>query len=331
MPRPYYVFAFKNKKSITHNYRKNISKKIRNFTQPLSKRSLRGDQPIGDDFTGFIPSLRDWYYASSGKRLSIDRPRTLNEKIQWLKIYDSTPEKSRLADKYAVKAHIAARLGGGPIRTAQPFGIWRSFAEIDFAALPRRVMLKATHGCRWNVVVQDLRLLDMEQARQSFDDWLNTDYAFQNGFEMHYSRIEPRILAEEFIGDDPRPDLYCVPFLYYKFYCLNGVPHFVRLGRIDEQERSFYAFADSDYRPLPGLFRKHAPMPLPPCSPNFEAMDRAARDLARDFPFVRIDFIETGGAVYFNEMTFTPTSGLLPWLTERQDRDYGALLNLPID
>lgn len=320
----------KIKKSLTHNYRKTISKKIRDFTDPKSSRSRRGAEPI-DDFSKFIPYLCDWYYASSGKRLHIDRPKTLNEKIQWLKIYDSTPEKSRLADKYAVKPHIAARLGDGPIRTAQPFGIWKSFDAIDFATLPRRFMLKATHGCRWNIVVQDQNHLDMEQARRSFAAWLDTDYAFCHGFEMHYSRIEPRILAEEFIGDDPRPDLYCVPFLYYKFYCLNGVPHFVRIGRIDEQERSFYAFADSEYRPLPGLFKKNAPMPLPPRSPNFAAMERAARELARDFSFVRVDFIESGGLVYFNEMTFTPTSGLLPWLSERQDRDYGALLTLPTD
>jgi hypothetical protein len=38
--------------------------------------------------------------------LNLDSPRTFNEKIQWLKLYDSTPLKTRLADKYLARDWI---------------------------------------------------------------------------------------------------------------------------------------------------------------------------------------------------------------------------------
>ena len=44
--------------------------------------------------------LERWYRLTTGRDPRLDDPQTLGEKIQWLKLYDSTPRKGRLADKW---------------------------------------------------------------------------------------------------------------------------------------------------------------------------------------------------------------------------------------
>ena len=55
--------------------------------------------------------LQTWYQRVTGKYLNLDNPRTFNEKIQWLKLYDSTPIKTRLADKYLVRDWVKEKIG----------------------------------------------------------------------------------------------------------------------------------------------------------------------------------------------------------------------------
>ena len=43
------------------------------------------------------------YRASLGKKLDLNNPRTFNEKMQWLKLYDHRLEYAKMVDKYEVK------------------------------------------------------------------------------------------------------------------------------------------------------------------------------------------------------------------------------------
>lgn len=43
------------------------------------------------------------YFVTFRRRIEWDNPRTFNEKIQWLKLYDRNPVYPRLVDKYEVK------------------------------------------------------------------------------------------------------------------------------------------------------------------------------------------------------------------------------------
>ncbi|MBQ9606148.1 MAG: carbonic anhydrase, partial [Lachnospiraceae bacterium] len=40
---------------------------------------------------------------------------------------------------------------------------------------------------------------------------------------------------------------------------------------------------------------------------EFEEMKKVARDLSRDFKFVRVDLYDVEGRVYFSELTYVPT------------------------
>lgn len=47
-----------------------------------------------------------------GYKLNLKTPKTFNEKLSWIKLYDRQPLYTRLADKYAVKQYVAERIGG---------------------------------------------------------------------------------------------------------------------------------------------------------------------------------------------------------------------------
>lgn len=49
---------------------------------------------------------------------------------------------------------------------------------------------------------------------------MNTDFAFQNGFESHYHWIERKIFAEDMLGEGTGE------LKDYKFWCFNGEPKF---------------------------------------------------------------------------------------------------------
>ena len=52
-------------------------------------------------------TLKRWH----GSEGSIDNPRTLSEKIQWLKLYDRNPRYSQLVDKFSVRDFVSKKIG----------------------------------------------------------------------------------------------------------------------------------------------------------------------------------------------------------------------------
>ena len=51
------------------------------------------------------------YFFETGKRLNLNKPKSFNEKLQWLKLYNRRPEYTLMVDKYAVKQYVAEKIG----------------------------------------------------------------------------------------------------------------------------------------------------------------------------------------------------------------------------
>lgn len=225
----------------------------------------------------------------------------MNEKIQWLKLYDDDPRKTRLADKYLVREYVKEKIGEEYLIPL--LGVWDSFDEIDFGKLPDRFVLKTNHGSGSNLIVKDKSKMDKEKAKEFFDKWMNTDFAYQNGFELHYHGIPRKIIAEKFLEsqDEDLTD--------FKFMCFDGHISFIWVdtGRFHEHKRNLY---DRDYHLLPvkiaykNDLNRYIEKPE-----NFDIMIRLAEKLASGFPLVRVDFYNIRGKIFFSEMTFTSTSG----------------------
>lgn len=269
----------------------------------------------------YADELKNWYKRWSGKHLNLENPQTFNEKIQWLKLYDSTPIKTRLADKYLVRDWVKEQIGEKYLISI--LGVWERFDDIDFDKLPDKFVLKANHGCGWNIIVREKSTFDKETAKRKFNDWLNTNFAFVNGLELHYKGIPPKIIAEAFIENEGS-DLYD-----YKIYCFNGTPAFI-IFLAERQVGLKMAFYDLDWNLLPFTYSYPQYKKLVAKPDNLDEMIYIAKKLCKGFVYVRIDLYRLDdGSLKFGEMTFTPASGQCEWNPPEYDLILGQMIVLP--
>src|SRR5690554_6043297 len=81
--------------------------------------------------TSFIPDrimIKLQYKLAMGKKLNLDNPKTLNEKLQWLKLYDRKDIYIQLVDKYAVREYISEKIGSEYL--VPLVGVYDSISEI---------------------------------------------------------------------------------------------------------------------------------------------------------------------------------------------------------
>ena len=62
---------------------------------------------------------------------------------------------------------------------------------------------------------------------------------------------------------------------------------------------------------------------------NYEQMIKLSEKLSLNIPFVRVDFYEANGKIYFGELTFYPGSGFEEFSPERYDKILGDMIKLP--
>lgn len=268
--------------------------------------------------------IKALYKVRTKKTLDLEHPKTFDEKLQWLKLYDSTPLKTKLADKYLVRDWVAQLIGSEHL--VPLLGVWDKFSDIDFSTLPKEFVLKCNHGSGWNVIVRDKDKMDLEGIRAKFEKWLALNYAFISGFELHYRDIVPKIIAEEYIGDiDKNP-------ADYKFHCFDGKPEYLQYNT-DRNIEKHYArevFYNMDWFRQPfvsGVRERSLSDTEKPKS--FDKMKELATKLCQDFPYVRVDLYDVNGKIYFGEMTFTSDSGYAPWDPLDTNLMLGEKITLP--
>lgn len=277
----------------------------------------------------YYPQLVAQQYQNIfGKPLNLDNPQTWTEKMQWLKLYDVTPLKTRLADKYLVRQWIAEKIGEQYLIPL--LGVWDNFDEIDFDTLPNQFVLKCNHGSGMNIICRDKNNFDFENAREKLTAWLSVDYGTM-AFELQYSDIPRKIIAEKFMTDGKisnMPD--------YKFWCFDGKPYYCAC-----ETRNPDNVLDPGYKmDFFDMNWKHTNIERydHPCvknfkdikkPKNFELMKKIAAELCKDFSHVCVDLYEIDGKVYFGEMTFTRHSGWIKFKSEGTDEHFGSLMTLP--
>lgn len=290
------------------------------FTRLAKKLlSLRGLRAILPD-AWYLSAL---YRIALGKKLELVPPRTFNEKLNWLKLHDRNPLYTRLVDKYAVREYVAEKIGpeylvplvGGP---------YRSFDEIDFDALPDAFALKCVHDSGSVALCRDKSSFDKEGAKRKLERALKKNF-YWAAREYPYKNVVPRIIAEKFLTDGDADDLKD-----YKLLCFNGKVRcsFLYSERFTGVGLHMNAY-DRDWNPLP--FERHYPRSetLVPKPARYETMVALAEKLAQGIPFVRVDFYDVDGRVYFGETTFYPGGGLEEFTPEEWDFTLGSWLELP--
>lgn len=270
-------------------------------------------------------ATKKWYKQRMGRKLDLDNPRSLSEKLQYLKLNDyfNNPLVTQCADKYAVREYVA--LCGCKEILNEQYTIFNSVDEIEWNALPNSFALKCNHGCGGNILCYDKSQLDQEDVKKKLDKWMHNEYGLEH-VEYSYENIPRKIICEKIIesedGFPPRD---------YKFFCSYGKPKLIYTisERKDNTEFLDYFTTEWEWIPVQNGDLPNAPKHAKKPEKLKEMLDYASK-LSKNFPLVRVDLYSEFGKITFGELTFLPTGGCFKLNPPEFDYKFGDLFpNIP--
>lgn len=263
------------------------------------------------------------YKAHFGKDINLKDPKTYNEKLQWIKLYDRKEEYIQLVDKYGVRSFVADTIGEEYLIPV--LGVWDNAEDINFETLPKQFVLKCTHDSGSVRICKDKNTFDQNEAVKYLNKKLRRD-GYLMGREWPYKFVPRKIMAEQYMEDTHTEELRD-----YKFFTFDGKVKalFVASERQKANTEVKFDYFDENYNLLPFKQVHDAATETPEKPENFELMKQLAEKLSVGIPHVRVDFYEVNGKVYFGEMTFFHHCGYVPFNPEKWDRIFGDWINLP--
>jgi hypothetical protein len=261
-----------------------------------------------------------WQYKKLlGKKLDLKNPKTLNEKMQWLKLNWRDKRLTRCADKYLVRRYVADRCPNLKLNTL--YGVFDSVEDINIDQLPDSFVLKVNHGSGQNIFCWNKKVMNWGKIRRLLKLYLkNNHYYFSR--EWAYKDIPPKILCEELLEDNGRTPID------YKFFCFDGEPKYftVDIDRFGEHKENFYNLYWQPINLRSTYPRSAKEIEKPKCFPE---MVEIAQKLSENMPFVRVDLCFIKNTIYFGEMTFYHYAGFEKLEPDYYSNLFGTYLILP--
>ncbi len=253
-----------------------------------------------------------------GYELNLNNPKTFNEKIQWLKLYDRTPLHTKCADKFLVREYIKEKIGEEYL-IPLVFQT-KNIDDINLKNMPDYpVIIKPNHS-RGTFIVKDKYNFDYKKTKEKLQKELKNNFYYRTR-EWQYKDIEPRIVVEKLLVDEngniPND---------YKFLCMNGKVELIQVdsNRLNEHKKTLYS-KDWEKQNFQFNFPMGEDVPKPK---TLNTMIKLAEILSSDFIFVRVDFYTIEEKVYFGELTFHPAGGFGWFKPKEQDLILGNKLVL---
>ncbi|MGE3624448.1 MAG: ATP-grasp fold amidoligase family protein [Bdellovibrionales bacterium] len=289
---------------------------------PLARRVIRGA------YNGLIDILPDYlaiqleFFRVFRRFANFRNPRSINEKINWRKLYQKDERFILYSDKIAVKDEIA-RLVGTEYVTPN---LWsgENPRDIPFERLTPPYVIKVNHGWGSNIFVHSQKDVNREEIYAVMAKNLASRHGGR-AREWCYQHIQPKILIEPMIisADGEVP-------VDYKFFCFHGRAHFVQVDydRFTGHKQKMF---DCDWNRLDARYTSYphtnraSPKPKP-----WQEMLRVAEAIAAKFDFVRVDlYVTPDDKVRFGETTFYPAAGMDTFTPQSWDYVFGEPWHIP--
>ena len=279
-------------------------------------------------YGSFIPDklyLKMLFRLKMGYWPDLKNPKTFNEKLQWLKLYDRKPEYAQMVDKVEAKKYVANIIGEEYI--VPIFGVWGSPDDIDWDSLPQQFVLKTSHGSGASgvVICKDKVTFDRHKAVKKLKRVMKKN-VYRELREWPYKGIKPRILAEKYLTNGGRD------IIDYKIYCFSGEPQFIFVcdNRFTETGMTADCYTTS-WEHVDVKVTGHDNYGIHPRPERLEEMLHLAKVLSSKMLHVRTDFYCVGNDIYFSELTFFSSSGLEQFEPESYDLQWGKYLKVGIE
>lgn len=267
------------------------------------------------------------YKAIFGHELNLDTPRKLNEKLMWMKLYDRERWHSFYADKFYAREYFASRFG-------EQYLVPLLFDTTNVNDIrPENIpsfpcIIKSNHAMAQWKIVRKPEDIDWKVLRRECRFWLAENW-YDYSKEYQYKYIKPRIIVEKLLetksGSIPND---------YKLHFINGKLAFVYVS-FDREGANDRVIYDENWNKLPfswvpkgtyfeGMGDSDVPRPV-----KMDDMIAMGTEIAKIFPrYIRVDFYEVDGKVYFGEITFHHGGGYDTFFPESYNDYYGKMLRL---
>lgn len=266
------------------------------------------------------PSLciRIMYNHILHRKINLKNPQDLNEKINYLKLYENNSEWSELADKYAVRRYVEER--GLKDILIPIYGKYSNAEELlnDWEHFPKKFIIKTNNGCGTIYIVKDKDTINKEALKRKLSYWLIKKDIGIGTIELHYTKIKPLLIVEELL-EDKDVQQYSRSLVDYKIWCFDGKP-FCCLVAFDRElsGKGHHVVIDTydiNWTQISETMTDNTPKRKLPCPKNWELMLSYARILSKGHKQVRVDLYNIEGKVFFGEMTFTSQGGYMDYYT----------------
>lgn len=253
------------------------------------------------------------------------KPKTYNEKINYRKNDPKHELFSICSDKIAAKEYVAEQISPDIIIPNYYVGEYISFETMKSILEEKGdCLLKANHNSG-PVYLLTTESTDQE-IKHAVDDvnrQLTIDFGkLQN--ETWYSDIKPGVLVEKRLlpeeGDSDVKD--------YKFHVFkqnDGSVKVVLGVYFDRGVNTTASFFDEELEYLPFSYNFCSIKTKIKKPDNYNAMLEMAKKIAEPFSYVRVDFYNIHGEIFFGELTFADGSGGAPFSFKQHDLWMGNL------
>lgn len=261
------------------------------------------------------------FYKRLGYNLDLDNPVTYNEKLNWLKVNYHDPLMKQCVDKATFDEFVAGRLPDMSGHHVKKLAILHSPQELTeklLTSLTEHFVMKSNFGSGAQIFV-DRDLAKLSDLQGTIARYLNPRANhYYLSFEYGYKGLKPAVVIEPVIRLDYK----------LEFYCFQGEPFIYRVV-----QNAGTRTALSDLYTLQGekidARWPYENLEIPYQRPSFfNDVLQAAEVLGKGFPHVRVDFHVTRDSWYFNELTFYPWAGLMPFDPYKLDVLLGSRLDL---
>ena len=258
------------------------------------------------------------------EKLNLENPKTLNEKLQWLKLNNKQKIYTEMVDKYEVKKYIKKIIGEEYV--IPTIDVFKKFEDIDFNKLPNQFVLKCTHDSGSTVVCKNKENFNINKAKKKINKALKTKF-YKFGREYPYKDVEPRIICEKYMENKDG-----TPINDYKFYCFNGKAYYVMICTERETGNPKFYYFDRQ-----GVLQKDMSLDGKELKIEKEILDKSidlnkmfeiAEKLSKNIKFVRTDLYSINDKIYFGEFTFFPSSGFDNTRTKECDEQLTKYLEI---
>lgn len=265
------------------------------------------------------------YKRTLGYYPNLKNPKTYSEKINWLKINEREPIQTLCADKFLVRNFIKETIGEEYLIPL----LYQTYDVNDL--IPENLpdipfIIKTNHDSQKPIIVYDKNIHDWEETRQILGAKLNTNYYFEDR-EWHYKNIRPCIIVEKLMTDCDG-NIPCD----YKVYRINGKTNFILVDKDRFKSEHSRYFFDSNW--IPTEFRignqyipsKNNDVEKPI---HLNKIIELSESILEQFCFLRLDWYQVDGKIYFGEITFHPGGGFSEIYPSEWDKKIADSIILP--